>query len=1477
LLIIVLQSSRVQTFLTQKAGEYLSEQLGVEVSVGYVNISLFSSLLLEEVYVEDQTADTLAFIEKVRFELSYYNITESEFHLDKIGFENPVFKLTADTAGVMNFQFLINYFASEEDTATTESKAMKLICKNFDIQNARLLYKVENAVENDSIMNFDDLEINNLYLNIANFETNEDSTFFDVTNFSFLEKSGFCVKNFHSSNYITDSDIKLLNFHFQLDTTSFYSKKIKLNFTDFDDFQNFTEKVSLDINIDSSTIGLSDFAYFSTFLYGLDSQIKFSGNFTGIVNNLSCKNLKLQYEEKTSLACDFNFTNLLNTDSSLLFFKDIYFYTTANEISNVPLPPFSEGETVDLPDIVNKFGTISYVGDFSLLRGHYLPNGLLNTALGSVMFDMEVEMDTLQNIDFAGQIDINEFEVGKLLDNEAIGKLSLSTVLTGKSTKEEPFSSHFETLQIEEVEYDSYNYKRIEISGDATSKSFFGKLNINDPNIVMSNTLLIDMTKELYDYNISSSLKYINLNEIGLDSAHTNSKLSYEMDAKFSGNNVDNIQGILDFPKFLYENEEGQVLDTYINLEMKNGENKFRSLDFDLGNFLHAEVEGNFSVDTIACALQNYAASLFPSVLNPSTDSINMETVNENVAFKFVLRNINPVTRIFMPDILFTPNTSFEGNYDTRNNKLNLLGTATETVLFGNRFNNFFFSAISQNNKLLFNIGSKQMFLSDSVTFDNIMVQADMYNDTLELGLKWNTWESNGLAYRGNISTSAILSKKDSSDIPIIDIEFSPSQIIIADTIWSIDESKISIDGSKISITDLHIENRPSYNPADSALQFLIVDGVISENKEDTISVFFHNIDIAHFNMVTQDMGVHLGGVLNGYAHATNLYKNPVLFTDDKIENLMFNNQSLGDFSMKSDWDSDSKKIHVQMYAVAHNDTTINIDGYYIPESGGLDFNKIGINKFPLITLNPYIKGIATIMEQRRISDSKLGAKMTLKGNIEKPELNGIVWFQRLLLNVDYLGTTYFFSDTFNIENNNIFLKDLRITTRPMGVAKINGAIKHTNFTNLNFDFTLEAYDFLFLDTEEKDADLYYGKVYANAFVNIKGNTDDVKINAFAKTMKNTSLNVLLNTASEANEMDFITFVSHDTLQLNEIEEEYKVDLSGLDLKFDLEVTPETELRIVFDEKTGEVITVRGAANLQIGVNRLGDMTMVGDYTIEQGAYPFTLGVITKNFRVEKGGSIRWNGDPMNANLNLNAIYSTKANVYDLTMEEIDKESNEPVDCFLKITGSLSSPNIEFDIQMPQSEERIRTRIAALTTDDKNKQFLMLLVVNRFMASSGMASSTSVDFNTGEMISQQLSRMLSQISNDFDIGIDYRPGDEITSNEIEVAFSTQLFNDKVSLNVGVTGGQDKMPPAGNPDAAGNAAIMGDFELEYKISNKLRVKAFNKANDNMVNDAPYTQGFGVFYRRDFTYFSELELFKRFGILRKKDEKVIPPEN
>jgi hypothetical protein len=411
---------------------------------------------------------------------------------------------------------------------------------------------------------------------------------------------------------------------------------------------------------------------------------------------------------------------------------------------------------------------------------------------------------------------------------------------------------------------------------------------------------------------------------------------------------------------------------------------------------------------------------------------------------------------------------------------------------------------------------------------------------------------------------------------------------------------------------------------------------------------------------------------------------------------------------------------------------------------------------------------------------------------------------------------------------------------------------------------------------------MFYGKAYASGIIGIKGPLEKMVVDVNVTTRPGTHLYLPLSTASEVSENNFITFINKvDSVKTEKKTEEEITDLSSMQINMGIEMTPDATIEMIFDETVGDKMSAQGSGPIRMEINTLGDFNMFGEYTISKGSYLFTLqNLINKYFEVKPGSTLKWNGSPYDALLDLTAVYRIKkVPFYDLVLDDNFKETKIPVDCNLAMQGNLTSPTIKFDIDLKNADEKIESQVNNLTEDDLNKQVLSLLIINKFQPLPGLSSdfisAGGVGVNTTELLSNQLSNWLSQISNDFDIGINYRPGSDISSKELEVALSTQLWNDRVSINGNVGVGNQSTSAA----SSAGSSVVGDFDIEVKITKngKFRVRAFTRANNNTVYEmAPYTHGAGIFYKEDFNTVSELINRYKTAIF-KSDKKQDPKSN
>jgi hypothetical protein len=414
------------------------------------------------------------------------------------------------------------------------------------------------------------------------------------------------------------------------------------------------------------------------------------------------------------------------------------------------------------------------------------------------------------------------------------------------------------------------------------------------------------------------------------------------------------------------------------------------------------------------------------------------------------------------------------------------------------------------------------------------------------------------------------------------------------------------------------------------------------------------------------------------------------------------------------------------------------------------------------------------------------------------------------------------------------------------------------------YDLSVKTNKILAINTTSQINEQFYGKLFGSGVIRITGTDAALRIDCIARTEKGTEMNISLDYEGDAQEYNFLTF-KKSGYQSKSQTKEYPYYKSDLQMRFNIEITPEARAQLIYNSKIGDVIRSEGTGNMQVTIDNDNNISLFGEYTVEQGDYLFTLqNVINKRFDIQRGGTIEFNGDPMDATVNLNAIYRLKASLSDLpvffasTGTNTDYTQRIPVMCKINLSKSLNNPEIKFDIELPTAEDRIKDQVLQYVSseEDMNKQILSLLVLGKFNTpESGVNNSlaNSTASTASELFSNQFSNWLSQISNDFDIGVNYRPGNAITNDEIELALSTQIFNNRVSFNGNIANNSSQRTNANNN------GLVGDADVNVKLTNngKLQLKAYNHANNNLIYEtSPYTQGVGITYREDFNDFKGL---------------------
>ena len=247
----------------------------------------------------------------------------------------------------------------------------------------------------------------------------------------------------------------------------------------------------------------------------------------------------------------------------------------------------------------------------------------------------------------------------------------------------------------------------------------------------------------------------------------------------------------------------------------------------------------------------------------------------------------------------------------------------------------------------------------------------------------------------------------------------------------------------------------------------------------------------------------------------------------------------------------------------------------------------------------------------------------------------------------------------------------------------------------------------------------------------------------------------------------------------------------------------------------------------------------------------------------------------MDARLNITARHIV--NYVPLRDLSPEMPGNVHVNCLLHIGGTLNSPTLTFDLELPKGteEEKAILRSYTSTEEQMNLQFIYLLGLGKFYTpdvAQNAQGTGNVESFISNTISGQLNNLLANIisnenwnfasnlrAENMMTGASDLGGENWENMEIEGILEGRLLDNRLLIN-GSFGYRE------NPMYATN--FIGDFDIRYLLTGGLSLKGYNKTNDRYFSRTSLTtQGLGIVFQRDFERL----------LPRRKRKKVIQEPN
>ena len=1199
-------------------------------------------------------------------------------------------------------------------------------------------------------------------------------------------------------------------------------------------------------------ITLADFAMFVPALAHFNEAINLRMSLDGKGYQTKCIDIYISNNTQSLLLKAEAMINHWNEKNNMFLFGNLSQLEVDKEGINWLLYNLSGKNNV--PDILKRIGDISFNGDISGYLNQLTTHGTLLTDVGSIRANVTMHSDTLTHLrSYSGKIISPELQLGTLLNQEkTLGSTTFDIELQGFKYHDGKAESYIKGV-ISSFTYKQYEYRNIMLDGQYTPGGFNGKLSLDDSNANIEINGHVATRQAVPDFNLKAVVRNFRPNDLNLTDQYKDTDMSLNLTADFSGHSIDDMQGKISIDSVQVNAPEKDQCYFLKNLSIFAG-NVSNSQEKQIeirSPFLNGFVKGNYSYRTLPASILKTLQRYIPSLLVLNKE---LPETNNDFQFNFQLEDTELFSKVFkIPVELYMPAT-LNGYFDDNRTRLQIRGYLPAFVYNDSYFESGTLLCNNTSDELQCQVRINKRLQKGAMI--NLAVNSRVSDDKLKTTIHWGNNVPS--TFSGMVEAITSFHKSEESNRLSTMIDLRPSKIILNDTIWKIHPSQITIDKNLIEIDNFLFEHQNQYVRA---------NGRIGKETTDSCLVDLSNIDLQYVMDIIQFHAVKFNGLVTGRVHLHNVLNNPVMYTRLNVKDFSLNDALLGQGDIRGEWDNELGGVRLHADIKENDHYFTNVTGYVSPKEKGLNLN-IQAGGTNLSFLQPFVENIFTNMQGR------VFGRVRLYGPFSGLDLEGCAQADASM-KVNILNTSFTaHADSFRISSGHFAFDNIQVTDPEGHTGLVNGALRHTKLKNLMYDFRFNTNNMLVYHTEKETPEFpFYGKIYTTGEVLLRGGNNTLTVDGTLRTDPQTKFTYVTATAAEATNTQFIKFVDktprrqqeniqtelyHHLNKTNNKEEEDTPTDTHINLQ--IEATPAATMRIVMDPIARDNISANGTGNLRINYYNKGDFQIFGNYNIEEGIYKMSMqNVIHKDFILQSGGTVSFNGNPREANLDVQAVYTVNsASLNDLVADASNTKGTVKVNCLLNLRGNLTAPTLKFDLDLPTVSDEDRELVRSLTSTEEqmNTQIIYLLSIGKFYTfdyannANQSDATSSLAFST---LSGQLNNMLSQVidSQNWNVGTNLSTGDKgWTDVEAEAILSGRLLNNRLIIN-GNFGYRD------NPMR--NTNFVGDFEAMWLLTKNgdFRLKGYNQTNDRYFTKSTLTtQGIGLMYKKDFTNWREL---------------------
>ncbi len=1320
-----------------------------------------------------------------------------------------------------------NAQTTSEDTTNVSANSNNWRAKlnAVELNNIAFNFRDENMAPTQEGIDYGDLELTNMNLDANDVFYSMDSIFGTINSLTLQDKSGLDIKSLQTDFLYSNNAAYLRNLYLETPHT-LLKDRVGARYSSLESLENEPGEIYINANLEDSRLGFRDVLLLAPnlrntnpFQSNPNAVLNINGRVEGQLKDLNISNFEASGIGNTSIAISGSIRGLPDAENAYYNLNIRNLRTTARDI-DVFLPPGTITDSITLPE------SFTATGNFRGTATNFNTNLDIRSSSGNALVDANIDMRRENAEVYDARISLDEFDLGRLIQNDSIGTLTLN--VEAKGTGFDPATANATASGIiERAEYNSYVYKDLKIEGTIADGDMTASAEMDDPNIDFGLDISGNFQGEYPSLQLEGDLRNIALDSINLYGYPL--RLEGKIKADLETADPDHLNGEIFLTEFIAENRgERFPLDSIVIRSTATAEIDSITLS---SQFLQAKMKGDYQLTKVGTAISQTIESFYNAT--PIYDTTSIEP--QQFTFEVNLRD-DPVLTHLMPDLELMQPVNISGRFNSATDSLVINGHIPRMRFMGYRIVNGDI-----------NIETRDGLLAYDIIIDDVEgPQLQLFHTELSGEIQDNT-----IAYNLRIDDSTgdphyrvagTMETEDYTNRFALEIE----DLMLNYDIWNIPEdNSISVGPGGIQAVNFELTHD------DNAIRI----NSQTEDPTSPIDVEFDNFRIETISAMISKDTLLATGTINGEIILSDLMESPQFTSELTVDNFTFKRDTVGDLSINVDnLTANSLQANIQLTG-AGNDVVMG--GLYSTDTGNLDFD-LGLRQLNVKSVQGFSFG--TITE----GEGYLSGDLRLEGTVDEPLILGDLEFNDVGFIVVMLDN-YFqnMNDPISFSREGISFNQFTVEDEDNNEMVVNGTLQTSDYTSYGFNLTINADNFRAISSTAEDNEFYYGDLILDTRLTVGGSLDNPVVRGSLNILEGTEISVVLpqedpTIAEREGVVEFVDERSQRLAELREIEETVNTSaLQGMDVSVNIDINEEADFTLIVDEGNGDYLNLRGDAQLTAGIDPSGRTSLTGRYEFTQGAYEMSFNFIRRRFEIEPGSYINWTGEPTTAQIEITAIYETETAPIDLLGNQLaglaqgvrnTYKQEIPFQTILRMQGELLEPELSFDIRLPEGNHNVssdiinasRAKLAQLRQQpsELNKQVFALLLLNRFIGENPFSSEgggTSAESLARQSVSKILSQQLNDLAGDLISGVqlefdlesreDYTSGQREQRTDLNVGLSRTLLNDRLKVTVGSSFGLEGEQQANQQ--ANN--IAGDIAVDYQLSKdgRYRLRAYRK--------------------------------------------------